>query len=128
MPTNSYYEVAVGQNNQAGLVKINPQPRTGNLHYPAYIVDGNLQGDFDGSLFTDLEWSGAITIANWNNVISQFGFSDTVFSGPVTLTLLRHDRSTWHHFNGNALILEYPNWQFKLTSFKIRCIALVEVT
>lgn len=127
MTTHTYYEVASGNNNQAGLVKLVPQPKTANIKHPAFVVDGSLAGDFDGSLFVDFEWSGGIVPSDWATVIGDFGLSDTVSSNPVTITCLKQDRTTWQHYNGTAYILE-PDWAFKMTTAKIRIVTLVAVS
>lgn len=125
--TNHYYEAASGNNNQAGLVKLLPQPKTANIKHPAFIVGGSLAGDFDGTLFVDFEWSGALQPSDWATIIGDFGLSDTTSSNPVTITCLKQDRSTWQHFNAVAYIVE-PDWAYKMTTAKIRCVALVAVT
>jgi len=127
MTTHMYYEAASGHDNQAGLTKLIPQPKTANIKHPAFIVDGNLAGDFDGSLFVDFEWSGALQPSDWSTILGDFGLSDTVSSNPATITALKQDRSTWQHYNCTAYIME-PDWAFKMTTAKIRCVALVAVS
>lgn len=109
------YRVALNHNNVAGLADMNPQPAAPEgVRYPELLYSGNGHAIVNGFRQIKLVWS-AITISQYNNILSQFDLSETTRSRNVTVRIRRNDGA---FTNANAVAIlpdeatrEYALWK-----------------
>lgn len=95
------YQVAAGHDNAGALADLAPQPATPNsLQQPALVTAGDGTSSTQGFPFMELFWT-KLTRAEYNAIRAAFGFTDTVYSAPVTVNIRLPD-DTFTNKNAQA--------------------------
>lgn len=102
MANTTLYKFAAGWNNTGALALLNPQPKTHMTEWAQryYSISGQpySQGRYCELIFD------ALSLTQFNSLISTFGLSETLDAVKGTFSL-RHDDGTYYNVNG---IIVYP--------------------
>lgn len=95
-------QIAVGNDNEAGLSDFPVSPDFDHTEYPREIFTGGLSY-FDGKPFVMLRFPDILTPAQWVETLGKCGLSDpSVKSAYVTLRIPDEDKVTYRNYNGQA--------------------------
>lgn len=105
------WQVAAGHGNIEGLVDMVQEPALPRgIEYPELRFAASGSATWHGAAFGDLEWNVLLrmpadeTPSQRDQLLTQFGLSDTVASGPVTVRL-RNNSGVVALYNATAILL-----------------------
>ncbi len=97
------FQIAPGNDNEAGLTDVQPQPRHSGLLYPRVIVAADGSKYYDGQPYAEWRWD-YLTKTAYEVLLDQMGLSEAMPSAPVTVRLLLNDFTTFANFNATACL------------------------
>lgn len=119
-------EVAIGNNNSAGLVTVLVQPDYDGIQWPVELYTGDSDVLRDGKPFVELRFPSIITAADWWAILGQFGLQ-TAKSALITIRLMNEDKVNRTIYNGRAIKREYGKNKWDICWYKAPGIDIIKL-
>ncbi len=118
------YQVAINYDNEAGFVAVDPQPRCLlGIQNAAYVETISGITYPDGDEYTVWEFEN-LTPAEYTALLAEMGLTTAAssVSGPVTISTISHDRTTFANYNARVVHkkgedTEFENWLYTRARF-----------
>ena len=116
----SNYKIAVGWNMQAGVLALDPQPRSPGVKATrrTYAASGAV---YDEGLYVELLWSAIDDELVYVNILTHFGLHNNNLFSKVTVSA-RNDLFDYRFYNGIAMrpiIDEDVEWNYMPQNMRI---------